>query len=454
MASGCGVYWNISGNVHEDTAVSCTQDSLAAGDRFYGMKVILSQGGVAEEQMYSSYLGEYSFGSHPLGNYEINIDTTGLPIEIKCPVSGVQSVTLTATDSIKENVSFGLGCKAYDIGVRAIHGRFRIGQTAVVNIETGLICSSHLSATLTTQILGSAKYVGPAVGALTPTSVVGNTLTYTFADMSTIHALSDFNIVVQTDSNAVLGSSVCVTVQIQTSTPDYNPDNDSLTMCFYVVNSFDPNEKIVFPKSIYYDATWLYYTIQFQNTGSDTAYNVVVSDTLSANLDVESFQYLASSHSPSVKVKGREAIFTFSHINLLDSLHNEPKSHGWLQYRIKTKAGLPLHSEIRNTASIYFDLNTPVVTNTTINTLNALGITDVKKEEPFLHLSPNPTNSILNISTNSLYSKLIAIYDASGRKVSERVFTSSLDISNLSQGMYLLEVKSDEGIARGRFVRQ
>jgi hypothetical protein len=424
----------------------------------HGFKTILSQGGIVKEQMYITSTGEYSFDTDSFTTYQVSIDTIGLPIQVKCPVSGIQSLDITANDSIKGNVNFGLECKGYDIGVNTITGRFRAGNLSLVNILIGDLldfgCTSNSSAIVTTTISGAAKYVSPAVGALTPTKVAGNTITYNIADVSTIKADTDFNIMVQTNVNAELGSSICITTTIHTLTPDYIPSNDSLTICFPVVNSFDPNEKTVYPKNISQDATWLNYTIQFQNTGNDTAYDIVIRDTLSTNLDIETFQYLASSHSPIVQVKGREAIFTFANINLLDSFHNEPQSHGWLQYRIKTKANLPLQSQIKNTAYIYFDFNSPVVTNTTLNTVDVTGISDIQKAEPFLALYPNPANSVLNISTNSLHPKSLTIYDASGRKVSEQAFTTSLDISGLSQGIYLLEVKSEEGITRRRFVRQ
>jgi hypothetical protein len=154
-----------------------------------------------------------------------------------------------------------------------------------------------------------------------------------------------------------------------------------------------------------------------------------------------------------VQVKGNVAVFTFANINLLDSFHNEPKSHGWLQYRIKTKPGLPLQSQIKNTAYIYFDLNAPVVTNTTVNTVTVTGINDINGVEPSLVLYPNPASNVLNIGTNAMHPQWLTFYDASGRKVSEQAYTNTIDVSALASGVYLLELKSVEGTVRRRFVR-
>jgi uncharacterized repeat protein (TIGR01451 family) len=457
LQSGCPVYWNISGNVHKDTSINCLLDSIVQGPRMKHLKVILAQSGIVKQQMYLNDYGEYSFNTDSFTNYQVSLANLGLPIQVKCPVLGFQTVALTSTDSIKGNVDFGTGCIGNDVGVNGIYGRFRPATNSYVLANVGdfsdLSCTGNANAVVTTQISGPALYISPALGALSPTSVVGNTLTYNIADVSAIQAGKDFNIIVQTDSNAALGAEVCITTTIHTPTPDYNPANDSLTMCFPVVNSFDPNDKTVYPNDISQNATWLNYTIQFQNTGTDTAYDIVVRDTLSSNLDLESFQYLASSHSPIVQVKGNVAVFTFANINLLDSFHNEPKSHGWLQYRIRTKPGLPMQSQIKNTAYIYFDLNAQVVTNTTVNTVNVTGINDINGIEPLLALYPNPASSVLHIGTNAMHPQWLTFYDASGRKVSEQAYTNTVDVSPLASGVYLLELKSSEGIVRRRFVR-
>jgi uncharacterized repeat protein (TIGR01451 family) len=116
---------------------------------------------------------------------------------------------------------------------------------------------------------------------------------------------------------------------------------------------------------------WLEYTIRFQNTGTDTAFTVVLRDTLDADLEWESMQVLATSHGLteiSVDPSG-EAMFKFQGILLPDSNVNEPGSQGFLKYRLRPVAGAPHLTRIHNTAAIYFDFNEPVITNTVLNTL-------------------------------------------------------------------------------------
>jgi uncharacterized repeat protein (TIGR01451 family) len=147
--------------------------------------------------------------------------------------------------------------------------------------------------------------------------------------------------------------------------------------CLPIIDSFDPNDKAVSPAGItdqHYTPTRsrLDYVIRFQNTGTDVAYKVVVVDTLSAELDVSTLQVGSVSHPYKVQLSGRGRpvlTFTFHNIMLPDSNANEPESHGYIQFSIRPKAGLPPKTRIENLADIFFDYNEPVRTNTTFNTL-------------------------------------------------------------------------------------
>jgi len=82
---------------------------------------------------------------------------------------------------------------------------------------------------------------------------------------------------------------------------------------------------------------------------------------------------LESSHPMAAQMTASGAVrFNFLNIMLPDSGIDEPGSHGWVTYRIRPDIGLPDPTVIRNTSYIIFDMNDPIVTNTTINTMTAL----------------------------------------------------------------------------------
>ncbi len=130
--------------------------------------------------------------------------------------------------------------------------------------------------------------------------------------------------------------------------------------------SFDPNDKQATPELSplqVINGTYIDYTIRFQNTGNDTAFNVVISDTLADELLVNTFEMTGSSHTCKTTIKDNVVFFEFLNILLPDSIVNEPKSHGFVSFRIKPNPSVPSETTINNKAAIYFDYNAPVVTN-------------------------------------------------------------------------------------------
>ena len=104
---------------------------------------------------------------------------------------------------------------------------------------------------------------------------------------------------------------------------------DTATYQFEIRCSYDPNDKLVEPnrldKFTLLDDT-LHYTIRFQNTGNDVAYDVVIRDTLDENLDISTFKFLNSSHNDYLKVikeNDQFLTFEFKNIFLPDMIRNQ-----------------------------------------------------------------------------------------------------------------------------------
>jgi hypothetical protein len=304
--------------------------------------------------------------------------------------------------------------------------------------------------------------VGPAAGALAPTTVSGNTITWNVADFGTTNALMDFNIIVQTDTLAQAGQQVCFTVHITPTSGDNNPANNTFDYCFTVTNSYDPNEKEVYPGAIIDTAQeWLTYTVHFQNTGNAEAQHIYVMDTLDANIDEATFQLLAYSHEPNVQINEKIVRFNFPNINLPDSTTDEPNSHGYVQYKVKLKPNLPIGTQISNTAYIYFDFNSPVVTNTVTNTVAVdtsvtIGIHNIAKDNSFaVTVYPNPANQQLTIATTAEGSA-IGIYNTQGQSVNSYVMhgtAQTFNIGTLPSGIYYVEVQNNGQVIRKKLVK-
>ncbi len=139
--------------------------------------------------------------------------------------------------------------------------------------------------------------------------------------------------------------------------------------CGAVTNSYDPNDKRGFPLGVGEENHILpnqriQYMVRFQNTGTDTAFTVVVRDTLEDELDILSVQVGVSSHAYEFEMYGPRVLqWTFNDIMLPDSTTNEPESNGFLTFTVEQIADLPDGTEINNSAAIYFDFNPPIITD-------------------------------------------------------------------------------------------
>nr|HPI05876.1 hypothetical protein [Saprospiraceae bacterium] len=254
----------------------------------------------------------------------------------------------------------------------------------------------------------------------------------------------------------------------------YEPSRDQL--CLRNIGSFDPNDKTGFPEGIgaghHIDKTEpLEYLIRFQNTGTDTAFTVVIRDTISPFLNIETLQLGAASHAVVMNVRdSNELVFTFNNIMLPDSNINEATSHGFVKYAIRQKADNPDGEVIRNRAGIYFDFNLPVMTNETWHTVGlpqVSGISDLaNKKTPALLCSPNPFSERFwvalsdGVASNQPVPSAglnLEVTDASGRLLRRQAFSGDkmlVERGDLPEGMLFVYLKNASGaiLASGRVV--
>lgn len=146
-----------------------------------------------------------------------------------------------------------------------------------------------------------------------------------------------------------------------------------------LVCAYDPNDKTVNPtgygvEGFISNDQDLEYLIRFQNTGNDTAINILISDQLDMNLNWATLQPISSSSPVQVSIDANGvAKFRFNNIMLPDSNVDFLGSQGFVKYKIDLISGLPPHTKIRNFANIFFDSNPPITTNSTLNTIECYG---------------------------------------------------------------------------------
>ncbi len=381
-------------------------------------------------------------------NYLGNTSTIGIQLHPK------PYWTITSSPTIKSVTPNGLNIDTLNFGIKMIPG--------ITDITAELNATVHRPGSrpnyfLTIKNKGTDTISDVAVVTLdnnltylsgnTPQNVTGNVLTFAYNNLKPgEEALYLIN--TEVNSSTTIGSV------LNSNAVAYPLVGDSVTANNYgyckpiVQASFDPNNKTVEPSGNIASNDELKYQINFQNTGNDTAFTVIVRDTISSELDLNTFVFLGASHPATISIKsGRVVEFRFDQIMLPDSTTDEVNSHGLVRFSIFPRNGILLNTTINNTAHIYFDYNTAVTTNSTTNTITSITSlpTNYTTNQIGSEITPNP---ISTRSTLTLFSKEkglfhLSIFDGSGRLISTKDFEGNrtyIDRNDFKSGIYFYEV--------------
>ena len=230
--------------------------------------------------------------------------------------------------------------------------------------------------------------------------------------------------------------------------------------CRENTSSFDPNDKQALPRG-YADEhfidknTPLDYMIRFQNTGTDTAFRVVIVDTLSALLDASKVRPGASSHPYRFELQdGHILHFIFDDILLPDSNVNAAASQGFIQFSVPQVPDNPEGARIENTAAIYFDVNAPVITNQTFHTVGdnfiLVSTDNVPGQPSSLQVYPNPASDRVFFDANRPAPEALrfTLTDAQGRLVRETGdvrLPMTFERGQLPAGVYFFRFTAAQG---------
>lgn len=263
----------------------------------------------------------------------------------------------------------------FDLNVNLIADEFRPGFNSTIRIDAindGCV-----------PIDGSLELIKPSVlnnvsASEIPDYINMDTIGWNYSDLTADSPPIKNIVTFYSPDTLVMGDIVCFYIKINTNAVgDENPVNNTKKYCFPILNSYDPNDKQVYPKEgCRGDEVLLTepitYTIRFQNTGNASAINVYILDTLSRSLDIKTARVIGHSHNLITEVLDTNILkFRLDNIMLPDSFSNEPESHGYVILEVLPNAGIPNETIVKNRVGIYFDFNEPIITNTVTSTLVA-----------------------------------------------------------------------------------
>ena len=258
-----------------------------------------------------------------------------------------------------------------------------------------------------------------------------------------------------------IGQLLTNSVNISTTVTETNLGNNNSSSTSSIVASYDPNdkteshgEKIVY--STFTPNDYLTYTIRFENTGTATAENIRVTDVLDSQIDQTSFRMISSSGNYVLDRVGNNLSWKFNNIQLPVSVANTNIGKGYITFKAKLKPGFAVGTTVPNTASIYFDFNPAIITNT-FTTLFVQSLnTRYYDFNDLFSLSPVPAKNIVTITTKqAVVISSVSIYNTLGQLVQVNTNpTEVIDVSNLKTGSYFIKIVSDKGMASGKFLKE
>lgn len=249
------------------------------------------------------------------------------------------------------------------------------------------------------------------------------------------------------------------------SSGDPTPDNNISTLFNTVVGSFDPNSVFAYParngnprdggdilKNI--DRT-ITYQVFFQNTGNAPADLIIVRDTIDQALDLASIRNISATHDMQVTIEGNNdvLVFKFPNIQLPDSTSDYANSIGSIQYDIDLVPGVPVGTEVEKQAAIYFDFNSPVITNNNVLKVTNASSTHTPVDAHAVVTYPNPAHAYFGFYNDRACE--MSLFNALGALVLRQNIEPGLQqvpTTDLPNGIYLLRLDAGGAVRNGKVV--
>ena len=356
-----------------------------------------------------------------LGRYDLVFDLAADTVRTIPPVAYASVVpAYRLASGISSDQDFGIGFQANitDVRISATNtAAMRPGFENSLSLRVSNVGTTNATTAVSLKLPADIEYLGanPAPDFIIGDSLIWNTVEIPFAGHT------DISVQVRVAATTALGSILSFHTYATPENTDSNLADNTFELAATVVGAYDPNDKQVWPgdhitPNEVAAGVPLRYTIRFQNTGNYTAERVRLIDTLDAGLDLATLSVLGASHPFTWQVKdGHVLEIVFDQIQLPDSISDPAGSHGFFSFSIAAKRTLPLGTPLHNQAAIYFDYNSPVLTNTTFTQVSfESAVSNPADPALRLHIFPNPMRSKCTIQAPASGGRM-ALYDASGK---------------------------------------
>ena len=209
------------------------------------------------------------------------------------------------------------------------------------------------------------------------------------------------------------------------------------------------------------------FLLRFENNGQDTAYQVVIRDTLDPRFDANSLEMLGSSHNFELLRDGSNVVrWYFTNLAIPTSSVNAEESFGFILFTVQPNAFVLPYQVIGNRACITFNQQQSLCTNTAFVWIDTDAAIDEPDNDLHYKVVPNPNHgqfeiraSATNNSSGSTPTDLAEwwITDINGKTISDgladdvQAASHQVLLEKPAPGLYLLWVKSKSDLKVQQF---
>ncbi len=436
----------IHGRIYEDKNANCTYD---AGEPVFEDIIVKTNKG--NHVSLSDGDGKYLL-SPDSGTYTVSVPVNIKKYTLQCNSSKTLYVK---RDTAYRNIDFALTrvLSYNDISVLTKWDRLRrgaitrgsivvenMGSKTVKNIKAYMPVPSLLALY---DISGNPIYLDTVVLKIDSLKV-NQTFTYYFS----------FNV---DANNFKSGQSICFKnfMDATTNASDSLPANNTFNACGTVTTAYDPNEKLLLDnRDLTYSDHTISYTVHFQNTGNDTAMQVIVRDTINTQfLDLEQFKLNWSDYPCKTYMRENVLVFVFDNIQLPYQSLSGDKSQAAFNFTLGLRPVAKKETSFNNKAAIFFDYEDAVITKPAVaKYVSPLKIRDIsttsicnnqKGAVSYFSVLPLNINNTMELQISDINGSFAQAITIGSQQNSES--NGSIDFSipgNLAEGNYLLRLVS------------
>lgn len=448
-----GNYNTITGKVRFDE----NNNGCDTNDDFFEHMKLKINDGTNTSETFVKADGTYNFYTQG-GNFTISIEPENATLFSANPISFSANFADNNNNVFSQDVCVSKTNNSQDLEVViAPITNARPGFPATYKLIWKNKGNTNLSGTVSLNFEGNKMSFNSS--SIPYSSIDTNSISYSFSNLKPYESKAseiDFTINPPTHvTNPInLNDVLTFTANGNIIGNDILPDDNIFSLKQTVVGSYDPNDIVCLEGDLVTEekiGDYFHYIVNFENTGTSEAENIVVEmDIDTDDFDISTLQLQNATGEVYTRISGNKAEFIFKKINLGSG------EHGNVLFKVKSKSTLTKNDVIINRANIYFDYNFPVKTNDAITQFQQFLKNQEIKHKDNIIVFPIPAKDYLNISSENNI-KSIEIYDENGRilqTIKGNANIKKINITKLEKGIYYLFIKTNDGVKTKKFIKE